>query len=160
MRSYSISILSIILFVTTSVFAQDSTAQKRDYTSYGFQVSYVSGMGISYGRPINGRVRLRVTAGVLSTEDKTSFSFGGDVHYFLTKDTKYNIFIGGSLGSSGSSVEDPKPRIAYSTGIEVPVSGDRIFDNVSIGAVLYYPTYFMLSKTISLMAGAFIYYNF
>ena len=160
MKIFSIALSVMLSLMAETTMCQDSTVQKKDYQSYGFQASSVSGMGLSYGQTVTDRVRYRISGGVLSNGSAMNFSIGGDVHFFLTKDTKYNIFVGGSAGSSGSSVEAPKPRVSYSTGIEVPLSGPRISNGISIGAIIYYPAYFIQSSQINFMVGAFIYYNY
>jgi len=51
-------------------------------------------------------------------------------------------------------------RIGFATGLEVPISGKELYENISAGAVLYYPTYFLLSETVGFAVGVFLLYDF
>jgi hypothetical protein len=160
MKIVNIAILAVFSLLAETTLCQDSTAQKKNYQSYGFQASPVSGSGISYGQTINNYLRYRISGGALSSGSDLNFSIGGDVHFILTKETRYSLFIGGSVGVSGSSAEAPKPRISYSTGIEIPISASRVGNGLSTGIIIYYPAYFINSSQLKLMFGVFIYYNY
>ena len=160
MKPAIIGVFILLLLTPNYGMSQDSTDVKKDYASYGLQASFVSGMGISYGRVFDQRTRTRITGGILTTQNTTQFSVGGDLQFFLTRGNEFNVFVGPSVGSFGETGTTPKPRIAFSTGFERPVTGKTIYNNISAGVVLYYPTYYIQSNTIGVAAGVFIYYNY
>jgi hypothetical protein len=154
------TIILIIILIPNISFPQDSTLIPPIYTSFGFQFSQVSGTGISIGRDVNSKYRLRGTIGIISTDLQTRYSFGFDAHYYLNSNTKYNVFIGPSIGRIGGSKEDPKTRLALATGLEVPLTGSTPYKNICLGLVLYYPTYYVLSGNINVTPGVYLSYNF
>lgn len=159
--SFTLCTIFLTLFIfSSSLFAQDSSATRTKYSSLGFQVSFVSGIGISYGMNQTGKYRTRFTGGILTSSGVTYFSFGADYHFELTKTPSFRVFIGPSAGSSGDSQSQPRPRIALGTGIEHPLLGSSVIDNISAGAIVYYPTYFFQSGEVSFAGGIFISYNF
>ena len=160
MRKYfSILFLLVLCFHHSS--AQDSTTtHAQRYSSIGFQCSFVSGIGISYGVNEAGKYRVRVTGGIITSGDKAYYSFGADYHFELTNNSKFKVFIGPSIGTIGTSTDAPTPRLGLATGVENPLTGNTIYQNISAGLIVYYPTYFFQSSDISFAGGFFIAYNF
>ncbi len=159
----TVSLTVLLLFLSLSSHAQDSLSAKKPliYSTVGFQISQVSGIGISYGRNMENNFRFRITGGVLTTGSSTYFSFGTDYEFELTKNKPYRVFIGPALGTWGVSTEPPHFNIALGTGIETPLmGGNTIIENITSGVEIYYPTFFTLSKTIGIAGGVFISYNF
>lgn len=157
----------IILFIFSTANAQDSldAKQKTQFSSIGFQASFVSGIGISFGLNELEKYRFRATAGIITSGDKTHYSFGLDYQFVLTKNDRFRVFIGPGFGSSGTSVRgssesSARPRFGLGIGAEAPVTGTSVLDNISGGATVYYPTYFIVSGEISFAGGVFISYNF
>lgn len=153
-------IITFIILIPRVSFSQDSLMIPQVYTSFGFQFSQVSGTGISMGRDVSSKYRLRGTIGIISTDLQTRYSFGFDAHYYLSHNSQYNVFIGPSIGRIGGSKEDPKTRIALATGLEIPLTGPTQYKNICLGLVLYYPTYYVLSGNINVTPGAYLSYNF
>ena len=153
---------SLILLLSTSALAQDSLSseQPRKYTSIGFQASFVSGIGISVGYNQESNFRFRVTAGLATADQITYFSFGAEYEIELTKHKPYRVFIGPGIGTRGQSDGDTHTAIGLGTGFEISPTGNSLFENVSVGAEIYYPTYFFLTKDIWFGGGFFISYNF
>ncbi|MDE3058562.1 MAG: hypothetical protein KGJ59_11470 [Bacteroidota bacterium] len=142
--------------------AQDTAvaSEYRAYRSIGFQVSTVSGIGISYGINEQNNCYLRATGGLITTSNQSYYSFGIDCQYELTKNKSFKVFIGlgcGIIGDFGSSTH---PTLGLGTGIEAPVTGSDIFENVTVGGEIYCPTIYFSSGTISLGVGIFTSYNF
>lgn len=163
MRSFFFVICSfMILSATTVSRAQDSVSiqQPLTYNSVGFQASFVSGIGISYGMNETGKYRARATFGILTNGDKTYSSFGVDYQVELTKRTDFRVFIGPGFGMRSISTENTHTTLGLGTGIEAPITGQTPYQNISGGVTVYYPTYFFLSKNISFAGGVFISYNF
>ncbi len=159
--------LLLFLFALTlfseRTFSQDSTIATNTslkYHSIGFQVSFVSAVGIAYGFNEENNYRALVSAGLLTDNGKTYFAFGFDYQKELTTTQNFRVFIGPSAGTRGVTFEKPTPRIALGTGLEVPLSGNGIFQNITTGVTVYYPTYFFLGKNISFAGGIFLLYNF
>lgn len=153
----------LIAFLSQALQAQDSltTKQPLEYSTVGFQISQVSGIGISYGRNLENSYRFRFTGGVLSGGSNTVyFSFGTDYEYELTKNKPFRVFIGPAIGVWGVSNEPAHINAALGTGMEAPITGTTIFENVSVGAEVYYPTFYFLGGTIGVAGGLFISYNF
>ena len=79
MKPAIIGVFILLLLTPNYGMSQDSTDVKKDYASYGLQASFVSGIGISYGRVFDQRTRTRITGGILTTQNTTQFSVGGDL---------------------------------------------------------------------------------
>ena len=154
--------LGMLCIVAQSSRGQDSSAVNtaKNFSSFGLQASTVSGIGLTFRRTMNNRLRTGMTAGLIKTEGETIFSTGWDFHYELSDRPDIHIFVGPSLGLFGGSARALRVRIGFATGLEVPISGKELYENISAGAVLYYPTYFLLSETVGFAVGVFLLYNF
>ena len=152
----------LILLLSSSASAQDSlaSAQPRRYTSIGFQASFVSGIGISVGDNEDGKYRFRVTGGFLTDNQISYYSFGLEYGIDLTRNKPYRVFIGPAFGIRGESDSDTHTMLGLGTGFETSATGNLVFENVSVGAEVYYPTYNFLSQSIWFAGGVFISYNF
>ena len=82
-------------------------------------------------------------------KDETDYSFIMDCHYILANTSRIMIFLGPSIGFVGTSISDTKWRVALATCFEYPFLRKRILQNISVGLVLYYPTYYFLSGTLN-----------
>jgi hypothetical protein len=158
----TVSLTAFVLFLSVSLHAQDTLSTKKpmEYSTVSFQISQVSGIGISYGRNLKNGYRFRITGSVLSTGDNLYFSFGTDYEYELTKNKPFRVFIGPALGTWGISSKAPHLNVALGTGMETPITGNEIFENVTAGVEIYYPTFSFQSGTIGIAGGVFISYNF
>ena len=161
------SIIGVVIFISLPFLAQDSNAVNipHRYSSIGFQASFVSGIGISYGLNETGKYRFRITGGIITNGDKTHYSYGADYQFELTRFNRFRVFTGPGFGVHGTAIKgnnstSARPRLGLGTGIEAPITGTAIFENISGGATVYYPTYFFFSKEISFAGGIFISYNF
>lgn len=154
--------LGFLIVMAQSSPAQDSvgTSVPVRYSSIGFQASFVSGIGISFGLNESGKYRARATFGILTNDSKTYSSFGIDYQFELTKRQDFRVFIGPGFGTRSISTESSHTTLGLGTGIEAPVTGNSVFQNVTGGVTVYYPTYFFLSKNISFAGAVFISYNF
>ncbi len=148
-----------ILFVST-LSAQDSTAVPLNQHLFGFQFSLVSGTGISYGTLQANNVRLKATGGFITNDNTTSYSLGIDIHYLLSRGKQVEVSVGPSLGFIGGTNELTKTRVALATTVEAPALGEKHFQNVCAGLVLYYPTVYILSGNINVTAGFYLAYYF
>jgi len=101
-----------------------------------------------------------MTGGLIKTEGETYFSAGFDFHYEISDRPDIHIFLGPSFGFFGGSKRAMKTRLGFATGLEVPLSGKELYQNISAGGVLYYPTFFFYSETIGFAVGVFLLYNF
>jgi hypothetical protein len=155
-------LLFLILLLTSSAQAQDSLAspQSRKYTSIGFQASFVSGIGISIGYNEDGKYRFRATGGILADNQISYYSLGVEYGFELTKNKQYRVFIGPAFGIRGESDSDNHTMLGLGTGFESSTTGTIIFENISVGAEVYYPTYNFLSQSVWFAGGVFIAYNF
>jgi len=160
-------LLGIMLVVFSSLLAQDTTTihEPLRYSSVGFQASFVSGIGVSYGLNEMGKYRFRITGGIITDGDKTHYSYGTDYQFELTRTGRFRVFLGPGFGVSGTNVKgssssSARPRLGLGTGVESPFTGTSVFENISGGATVYYPTYFFVSKEISFAGALFISYNF
>ncbi len=163
MKKHFLLFLFSLTIISEKTFSQDSTAATNvplNYQSIGFQVSFVSAVGIAYGINEENSYRALFSGGLLTDNGKTYFSVGFDYQRELTTTQSFRVFIGPSVGTRGATFEKPTPRIALGTGLEVPLSGNGIFQNITTGATVYYPTFFFLSKNISFAGGLFLLYNF
>ncbi|MDE3058940.1 MAG: hypothetical protein KGJ59_13385 [Bacteroidota bacterium] len=159
----TVSLTTLLIFLSLPMRAQDTlTASHKplEYSTIGFQASQVSGIGISYGRNRENDFRFRITGGIITTGDKAYFSFGADYEFELTKNKPYRVFIGPAGGAWGVSDEPAHFNVALGVGIEKPTTGPTIFEDVTIGAEIYYPTFSFLTGTIGVAGGVFISYNF
>ncbi|MDE3058561.1 MAG: hypothetical protein KGJ59_11465 [Bacteroidota bacterium] len=161
MKTFLLS-LAVVFVLPPLLRAQDTASANEDitYHSLGFQASLVSGIGISYGINEQNRYRFRATGGLITSSDKSYYSFGFDYQYELTKNKPFRVFIGLGGGIRGKSGSETNTALGLGSGIEGPVTGTGIFENVTIGAEIYYPTFYFSSSTISVGGGIFISYNF
>ena len=154
---FCLSVLSSL-----SVRAQDSLSAKegRTYSTIGFQASFVSGIGISAGFNEADKYRIRVTGGFVTANNVAYYSFGIEYEVELSKHKPYRVFIGPGFGFRGESDGDPHTTVGLGTGYETSLTGNSIFENVTGGVEVYYPTYYFLTNTIWFGGGVFISYNF
>ncbi|MEW5797803.1 MAG: hypothetical protein AB1728_02245 [Bacteroidota bacterium] len=163
MSSKKFTSLAVLIFLySTIIHAQDTLTvlQSVRYSTIGFQASFVSGIGISFGINETGKYRARATFGVLTNDSKTYSSFGVDYQFELTKRQDFRVFIGPGFGVRSISTEDSHTALGLGTGVEAPATGNSIYQNVTGGVTIYYPTFFFLSKNISFAGAIFISYNF
>ena len=158
----TLKFLPFFILLFSSSQAQDSsgTAKPTKYTSIGFQASFVSGIGLSVGYNEEGKYRFRATGGFLTDNQTSYYSFGLEYGFDLTKNKPYRVFIGPAFGVRGESDSDNHTMLGLGTGFESSSTGNIIFENVSMGGEVYYPTYNFLSHTIWFAGGVFISYNF
>jgi hypothetical protein len=131
------SLLScIIIFSSLTAHAQDTlkTKESRKFTTIGFQASYVSGIGISFGYNQEDKYRFRVTGGLVTTDNITYYSFGIEYEIGLTRNKPYRVFIGPGFGTRGQSDADTHTTIGLGTGFETSLTGSSIFENVTAGS--------------------------
>lgn len=161
-RNKLLLVIVVILSNYFTIYAQDSVTVVRQshYSTIGFQASFVSGIGISFGLNEAGKYRARATFGILTSDSKTYSSFGADYQIELTKRQDFRVFIGPGFGVRSISTENSHTTLGLGTGVEAPVTGNSIYQNVTGGVIVYYPTYFFLSRNISFAGGIFISYNF
>ncbi len=155
-------LISLSVLLPPLVRAQDSLSGKeaRTYTTIGFQASFVSGLGISVGYNEEDKYRFRVTGGFVTSDNVSYYSFGVEYEIELTKHRPYRVFIGPGFGFRGESDGDTHSTFGLGTGFETSLTGGSIFENVSGGVEVYYPTYYFLTNTIWFGGGLFISYNF
>ena len=151
------------MFAASTLFSQstDSTINRGQYKTIGIQLSVVSGMGLSFGVNEIGKYRARITGGYLSISQKNYFSFGAEYQFELTKNPAFRVFIGPAIGNQGKTTDENSHwRLGLGTGIEMPVTGTSVIENVTVGATLMYPTLYFLSGDVNIAANVFISYNF
>ncbi len=116
MEKHLLLFIFSLIFFSERTFSQDSTTSAKTplrYHSVGFQVSFVSGIGIAYGINEENSYRALFSGGLLTDNDKTYFSFGIDYQKELTKNQNFRVFIGPSAGTRGVTYEKPSLRIAW-----------------------------------------------
>jgi len=156
-------LLTSFMFFSQNLYSQDSLnsySTATTYSSFGFQGSFVSGIGLTYGKMSANRTQMKGTGGIISSDGETIFATGFDLNYSISNQSTMRIFVGPSIGVYGGSKELPKYRVGFGTGIEVPVKGNSFYQNISFGVVVYYPTYFFLSQSISFAGSVFLVYNY
>lgn len=162
MKKKFIFVIALWFSLPPGSYAQDvqNNEPSKQYSSVGFQASFVSGIGISYGFNESGKYRVRGTFGILTSSGKTYSSMGADYQIELTKREDFRVFIGPGIGVRSISGEDSHTMVGLGTGVEAPITGRTVFENITAGVAVYYPTYFFLSKDISFAGSVFISYNF
>ena len=131
----------------------------RSYSSFGFNASLVSGVGLSYRNHLQGPSLIQFTAGVLSGGGSTFTSFGFAYQYQLSKKDNFRYYIatGAGLYTSGSS----RTVIGFGIGLEVPGIGTTIFESVTAGGELYYPAFYLgTNPSVGVGGSIYIYYNY
>ena len=161
-RFRSVCFLALLMLALQARgFCQDTTSVGKgtQYYSFGFQVSFVSGTGITFGHT-EKNFRIRGTIGYLKLESETDYSYGGDFQYVLASHTGFQVLLGPAFGVYGSSSDDSKGRIGLATTLELPSLGTGFYENICSGITLYYPAYYLSSNTVNPSVGAYIVYNF
>jgi hypothetical protein len=154
----------VCLFLLSSIsIAQssyDSTAPGyRKYSSFGFNASLVSGVGLSYRSHLQGPSLVQFTAGVLSGGGSTFSSLGFAYQYQLSRKDNFRYYIatGAGLYTSGTS----RTVIGFGIGLEVPGIGTTIFESVTAGGELYYPAFYLgPNPSVGVGGSLYIYFNF
>jgi len=152
------------LFLLTSIANAQSKYDSsspgyRGYSSFGFNASLVSGVGLSYRNHLQGPSLIQFTAGVLSGGGSTFTSFGFAYQYQLSKKDNFRYYIatGAGLYTSGSS----RTVIGFGIGLEVPGIGTTIFESVTAGGELYYPAFYLgTNPSVGVGGSIYIYYNY
>ncbi len=141
--------------------SSDTNSVNRQFKSFGIQISVVSGMGLSFGVNEIGKYRARITGGYLSISDNNYYSYGAEYQFELTKNPAFRVFMGPVIGNQGKTTDkNPHWRLGLGTGIEMPVTGNSVIENVTFGGTLVYPTLYFLSGDINIASNVFISYNF
>ena len=101
-----------------------------------------------------------MTGGYLASGDVSYSSFGIDYQLDLAKHKPYRVLIGPGIGIRGQSNGDGHAAAGLGFGFESSLTGNTIFENVTGGIIVYYPTYYFSDNTIGVGGGIFISYNF
>jgi hypothetical protein len=155
-------IVGLFLFSSLAVAqsSYDTTAPGyRSYSSFGFNASSVSGLGLSYRKHLPGPSLIQITGGVISGGGSTFTSLGFAYQYQLSKKDNFRYYIatGAGLYTSGST----RTVIGIGIGIEVPGIGTTIFESVTVGGELYYPALYLgTNPAINFGGSIYLYYNF
>jgi hypothetical protein len=135
------------------------TAKSSRFSSIGFNVSSVSGMGLSYRNQLTTRSLFQVTGGVLTTDKRTSYSFGLEYQYQLSKSPSFRYYLAGAAGVYSDITT--KEFAGFGLGLEIPIVGPTIFEGVTSGCCLFYPAFNLSGKTeIGIGASVYVFYNF
>jgi hypothetical protein len=157
--------LGCLFLVSSIAIAQplpDSTEPGyRPYSSFGFSASSVSGLGLSYRKHFPGPGLIQFTGGVISGNGTTASSFGVAYQYQLSKKDNFRYYIASGVGVYSSSNTNPSTVLGLGIGIEVPGLGSTIFESVTAGGELYYPTFYLGSHpSITFGGSIYVFYNF
>jgi hypothetical protein len=151
------------------------TYQWKKFSSFGFNASAISGLGLSYRYHTTGPQLVMLSGGIIASNDWVYASMGAEYQYEFSEreDLRYYIALAGGLyydreeieyGSTfGTTVESSTDfHFGVGVGFDYPFLGSTIFKNMTVGLTLYYPAiYFTKSGTdIAMGAGAYFFYNF
>lgn len=158
------ALILAVSFSLQTLSAQDSTAANggvpSTYKSLGISLSNVSGLGLSYGINSPGNSRMRVTGGLISVDGEVAYSLGTEFQYELTRTNAFRVFIGPGAGLYGGSGQTPLFVFGFGVGFELPVTGMTIFENISAGGEVFYPTFWSKSGNITVGGAIYTAYNF
>jgi len=149
--------------------AQDAE-NSRNYADYSFglNLSNVSGLGLSYRIFIGDKAGVQLTGGIIATTSQTSYSGGFELQYALSRTPNYRVFVGPAFGVYGSSADKDIPssqaqsdfNAGLGLGLEVPILGSSVRNQLVGSLTIYYPTFYTSEGTISFGIGAGVHYNF
>ena len=148
---------------TSTLFAQtnDSTLAPgyHPYSSIGFNLSSVSGIGLSYRNHFASPSQIQLTAGIVSSESSTSFSFGFEYQYQLSKKDSFRYYVSTGVGVYSGTVSTT--AVGLGIGLELPIIGDIIYESVTGGLDLFYPVLYTGNESLVSFGGSlYIFYNF
>ena len=156
-------VMVLIALFSTETFAQtmeDTTrSARRPYDSFGFNASFVSGIGISYRHHTDGPSLVQVTGSVFSSEGNLFYSAGLEFQIELSNNSGFRYYIPVAVGIY---VPESKTTtvIGLGMGLEVPVIGPGIYEGVTVGGELFYPAiYLSTTNSVGLGGSIYIYYN-
>jgi hypothetical protein len=157
----------LVLIIPVLLYSQvkQGNAEKefnfQDYSSVGFNVSSISGIGLSFRRHFQNPFLIQATIGYISDGKSDFYSSGIELQYDISKRTDFRFYIAASVGLYGKS-KKTYMTMGLGLGIEIPVFGGELIDNLHIGVNIFYPGgYFESSGTIVNIGGsAYLYYNF
>ena len=153
-----------VLVAITSASAQvtnDSTLAPgyRPYSSIGFNLSSVSGLGLSYRNHLASPSQFQLTAGIVSSKSSTSYSVGFEYQYQLSKKDSFRYFIATGVGVYSGTTSTTAAGLGI--GLELPIIGTTIYESVTAGADLFYPVLYSGNESLVSFGGSlYIFYNF
>ncbi|MEX2115390.1 MAG: hypothetical protein WEB37_00765 [Bacteroidota bacterium] len=139
------------------------TIPHQSYSSVGFNVSSVSGMGLSYRHHMNSPGLIQFTGGFLTSEGTTSSSLGFEAQYELSQRETFRYYIALGIGTY-SGQTSTTTAMGFGMGLEVPIIGSgAIYESVTAGFDIFYPSLYMESgKTDVVTVGGslYLFYSF
>jgi len=155
-------VLSVAAFSQSS---QDSafTTTHQSFSSVGFNVSSVSGMGLSFRHHMNSPGLIQFTGGFLTSDQSTSYSLGFEFQYELSLKETFRYYVALGIGTYSGS-DSKTTAMGFGMGLEVPIIGSgAIYESVTAGFDIFYPSLYMeTGKTDVVTVGGslYLFYNF
>lgn len=152
----------VVFFSASAQVTEDSTLVPgyHPYSSIGFNLSTVSGLGLSFRSHLANANQIQFTGGIVSSKGSTAYSFGFEFQYQLSKKDTFRYYVATGLGMYSGS---PKGTTAVGLGIglELPIIGTTIYESVTGGVDLFYPVFYMGNESLVSFGGSlYIFYNF
>ncbi len=157
-------ILTLTLFLATSLYAQDSTHTYKNY--FGFSASRVSGVGLAFGAEPTKIINLQFTGGIFQTSSSSFFSYGFELQYNIHNTNSSRLYLGPAMGGFnnryelGTQSENSTSEfvVGLAMGVAAPLAG--IFDNrLRASGTFYYPAFYK-DNSIGVGFGATIHFLF
>lgn len=160
---------TLVLFTLSSAaFSQserDSVQLKshRQYSSFGFNISSVSGMGLSFRQHLDSPGLIQFTGGFITADQVTSYSLGFEAQYELSLNETFRYYIGVGIGTYSGKVTTTT-AMGFGMGLEVPIIGSGgIYQSVTAGFDIFYPSLYIetgRSDVVTVGGSLYLFYSF
>ena len=165
-RSARVAAISCTFFaVALSQSERDSVRMTsyQPYSSVGFNVSSVSGMGLSFRHHMDSPGLIQFTGGFITSDQTTSYSLGFEGQYELSLNETFRYYIALGIGRYSGKVSSTT-AMGFGMGLEVPIIGSGgIYQSVTAGLDIFYPSlYIETGKTNVVTVGGslYLFYSF
>jgi hypothetical protein len=140
-----------------------SAAARRSFSSVGFNVSSVSGMGLSYRYHMDSPGLIQFTGGLIVSDEATSSSFGFEAQYELSLSETFRYYLALGFGTySGKTTTTT--AAGFGMGLEVPIIGSGgIYESVTAGFDIFYPALYIetgKSNIVTVGGSLYLFYSF
>lgn len=140
-----------------------SAASHRSFSSVGFNVSSVSGMGLSYRYHMDSPGLIQFTGGFITSDQTTSSSFGFEAQYELSLNETFRYYIALGFGTYSGKITTTTAA-GFGMGLEVPIIGSGgIYKSVTAGLDIFYPSLYIetgKSNVVTVGGSLYLFYSF
>lgn len=152
----------MLLQATVTIGQEVPEFGRQAFHSAGFNISVVSGVGLSYRHHFSGPGLVQFTGGLITSGSGSHTSLGVEYQHELSKKGHFRYYIGAGAGVY-SSPGATATAAGIGIGLELPILGDSILESVTGGMSLFYPVAYSGQQdraSVGFGGSLYFYYNF